>query len=339
MQRWQALVASPRFGQGASIVSAQGGNYRIDCTSGLPIFAGTTERTSENCIDGIVGRYKSLTKITQKVMEANVQGGAFNLPAGEVRFALGAANRKNGFQYEPNNPQASILDFPLGLFVSNPTKGSTEVTEFYGELLVPVITNVNLELGYRTSDYDSKAGRVGTWKALVDWRITDWARFRGGYQVANRAPNTAELYQSETTIFDTGFTGGDPCGVNTTSLWGNLASNPNRAKVQQLCAALIGNTTSEFGAPGSVQANTFLLGQSPFTGINGISVGNPDLDAEKGKTWTAAFVLQNPIGISGLSASVDYYNIEVTDAIGTFTGLQVYQNCFNVNGASNPTTR
>ncbi|MET0293345.1 MAG: TonB-dependent receptor [Steroidobacteraceae bacterium] len=336
VQRWQALVASPRFGQGASIVSPQGGNYRIDCTSGLPIFSGTIDTTSQNCINGIVGRYKSLTKITQNVIEANLQGEAFKLPAGEVRFAVGAAQRENGFTYEPNNPQASILDFPLGLFVSNPTKGSTEVREFYGELLVPVLKDVNLELGYRTSDYDSKAGRVGTWKALVDWRVTDWARFRGGYQVANRAPNTAELYQSETTIFDTGFAGGDPCGANTTSTWGNLASNPNRLKVQQLCAALIGNNTSDFGAPGSVQANTFLLGNSPQTGINGISVGNPNLDAEKGKTWTAGFVLQNPLGVNGLNASVDYYNIEVSDAIGTFTGLQIYQNCFNVNGASNP---
>ncbi|HEY4214716.1 MAG TPA: TonB-dependent receptor [Steroidobacteraceae bacterium] len=336
VQQWQALVASPNFGTGADLVSAQGGNYQIKCTSGLPIFYGTTASTTQDCLNGINGNFKSLTKLSQNIIEADLQGGLMKLPAGQLRFALGADYRTNGFDYSPTNPQPSIYDFPLGLFVSNPTTGRTTVKEVYGELLVPIISRVSLELGYRESEYNSNAGRVPTWKALLDWQITDWARFRGGYQVANRAPNTAELYQSETTIFDQGFTGGDPCGVNTTSLYGNVPGNPNRAKVQQLCAALIGNNGSLFGAPGSVQANTYLLGQSPFTGINGISVGNPDLDAEKGKTWTAGFVFQNPIGINGLSASVDYYNITVTNAIGTFTGLQIYQNCFNVNGVSNP---
>ncbi len=66
-------------------------------------------------------------------------------------------------------------------------------------------------------------------------------------------------------------------------------------------------------------------------------MGNPNLNAEKGETWTGGFVIQNPFGIAGLSGSVDYYNIKVLNAIGTFTGLQIYQNCFNVNGSSNPT--
>jgi iron complex outermembrane recepter protein len=335
VQQWQGLVASPNFGQGVTIPGASG-NYQMHCTSGLPIFYGTTDSTTQDCLNAINGDFKSLTKLSQNVIEADLQGGLMKLPAGQLRFALGADYRTNGFEYNPSNPQASIYDFPLGLFVSNPTTGRTTVKEVYGELLVPVVSRVNLELGYRVSDYNSEAGKVPTWKALLDWQVTDWARFRGGFQVANRAPNTAELYQSETTIFDQGFTGGDPCGVNTTSLWGNVASNPNRLKVQQLCAALIGNTTSDFGAPGSVQANTYLLGQSPFTGINTVSVGNPDLRAEKGKTWTAGFVFENPVGIHGLSASVDYYNITVSDAIGTFTGLQIYQNCFNVSGNSNP---
>jgi iron complex outermembrane receptor protein len=335
VQRWQALVASPNFGKGQTINGASG-NYRITCTSGLPIYYGDNSTTSDDCINGILGQYKSITKISQDIVEANLQGGLMNLPAGQLRFAAGASNRKNSFKYSPTNPQNSIYDFPLGIFVSNPTEGRTQVKEVYGELLVPVIKDVNLELGYRLSDYNSKAGTVATWKTLVDWKITDWARFRGGYQVANRAPNIAELYQSETTYFDQGFVGGDPCGVNTNNAWGNVAANPNRLQVQQLCAALIGNNTSSFGAPGSAEANSFLAGQPPNTGINYNSVGNPNLTAEKGKTITAGFVLQEPLGLDGLSASIDYYNIKVTEAIGTFSPIDIYRNCFNSNGTSNP---
>ena len=49
---------------------------------------------------------------------------------------------------------------------------------------------------------------------LFDWSPIDWLRFRGGYQLANRAPNSAELFQSDTTIFEVGFVG-DPCQTNT----------------------------------------------------------------------------------------------------------------------------
>jgi outer membrane receptor protein involved in Fe transport len=33
---------------------------------------------------------------------------------------------------------------------------------------------------------------------------------------------------------------------------------------------------------------------------------------------------------------VDFYNIEISDAIATFNGFQIYSNCFNANGVSNP---
>ena len=336
VQRWQALVASPEFGAGQEIQGI--GDYQMTCDSGLPIFEGTTADTSQNCIDAIVGRYKSQTNLTQEIFEANIQGGLMELPAGELRFAAGAGYRTNGFKYEPGNPQASVLDNPLGLFVSNPTRGTTEVAEVYGELLVPVLDNFNMELGYRISDYDSAAGTVDTWKVLGDWEVNEWMRVRGGFQVANRAPNTAEMFQAETTIFERTFSSGDPCAVTTlASGWGNTPDNPNRLQVQELCAALIGNNTSEFGAPGSPEANSFGEGNAPFTGINGITVGNPELKAEKAETWTLGAVFREPMGIEGLTASIDFYNIEITDAIATFSGFEIYESCFNANGVSNPT--
>ena len=123
VQRWQGLVAAPNFGQNATIVSSIGGNYQMTCTTGLPIFYGTTESTSQNCYDAIVGRFKSITNITQDIFEANIEGKIADMRAGELRFAAGIGNRQNGFVYEPANPQASVYDAPLGLFVSNPTAG------------------------------------------------------------------------------------------------------------------------------------------------------------------------------------------------------------------------
>jgi iron complex outermembrane recepter protein len=336
LQRWLRLVSAPNFGQGQIIPSLQGGNYEIRCTSGLPIFFGGTSTISQDCIEGILGRYKSETNISQDILEGFVQGTILEMNAGDLQFAAGVSNRRNDFKYEPSNPSSSVFDYPLGLFVSNATSGDTEVSEIYGELIVPIVENLDLELGYRWSDYDSAAGEVGTYKALFNWSATDWMRLRGGYQQANRAPNTAELFQAETTIFEFTFSSGDPCGVNTNASWGNRPSNPNRAQVQQLCAALIGNTTSNFGAPGSAAANSFLTGAAPFTGINGVQRGNPNLLSEEAQTWTFGLVFQSPGELDGLTASVDFYNIEITDAISTFNGFTIYGKCFNFDGVSNP---
>ncbi len=336
LQRWHAVVGAPNFGQNLTLASPDGGNYQLSCTSGLPIYYGGTASLSQDCINAILGSTKSETLITQDIFEGNVQGKLLDMKAGELRYAAGATHRRNAFTYEPGNPQSFVFDWPIGIFVSNPTKGSTEVSELYGELSVPVAKKLDLEFGYRYSDYDSAAGKVGTYKALFDYSATNWLRLRGGFQGANRAPNTAELFQAETTFFERTFSSGDPCGVNTTVTWGNVAANPNQLQVQQLCAALIGNTTSDFGAPGSVEANTYLQGQAPFTGINGVQVGNPNLKSEEAKTWTFGFVFQRPDKLPGLTASIDFYNIEIKDAIGTFDGFTIYSKCFNADGVSNP---
>src|SRR5690606_8117201 len=140
------------------------------------------------------------------------------------------------------------------------------------------------------------------------------------------------------TIFQFSFASGDPCQVNTNANgWGNTPDNPNRLQVQELCAALIGNTTSQFGAPGSAEANSCGFGNTPFTGINGVTVGNPNLGWEEAKTWTVGAVFQGVGALENFTASIGLYKIEITEAIGTFTCYEIYQNCFNANGVSNPT--
>jgi outer membrane receptor protein involved in Fe transport len=340
VSQWKLLVAAPNFGKNATITGVNGvsfgSNYQITCQSGLPIFSGTTATTSQDCLDGILGHFKSETTVTQDILEGNLQGKITDMKAGELRFAAGASNRRNSFVYEPSNPQSSVFSYPLGLFVSNSSSGKLEVSEVYGELSIPVAKKLTVDLGYRYSDYDTAAGAVGTYKTQFDWAATKAMRVRGGFNLASRAPNTAELFQAATTIFETTFSSGDPCGANTLATWGNLASNPNRLKVQQLCAALIGNNTSLFGAPGSAEANTFNATAAPFTGINGVQRGNPDVRTEEAKTWTLGLVFQRPGNLQGLTASIDLYSIKINDAIGTFNGFQIYSKCFNADGLSNP---
>src|SRR5204862_4290558 len=125
--------------------------------------------------------------------------------------------------------------------------------------------SLGLELGYRYSDNDP-SGPVDTWKALLDWSATSKIRFRGGHQVANRAPNIGELFLSKTqTVVFNGI--GDLCSTTNfvaPSISANPA-NPNAAGVRAICqtqmgvvgaAAFYGDPSSQPAGPGLGLANT-----------------------------------------------------------------------------------
>jgi len=193
--------------------------------------------------------------------------------------------------------------------------------------------HLNLELGYRYSDYELQGG-VGTYKALFDWGITQTLRFRGGSQLATRAPNIAELFQSNTQSWSVQF-GGEPCAVNSTFAYGaNPASNPtNAAAVQALCSKIIGSVAPTYYSPGQqAQINGFVW--LPFVD----ATGNPKVNPEEAKTLTAGIVWRpnsKHEKLNGLNLSVDYYDIKITDMISVEGALTVYEKC--LSAASNPT--
>jgi outer membrane receptor protein involved in Fe transport len=259
---------------------------------------------------------------------------------GDLRFAAGLATRDNTFKFEPLNDNRVISDHPVGLFVSDNTYGEMEVKEIYGEILVPVTQRLDLEFGYRYSDFNTAAGEVDTWKALFDFAATDSIRVRGGFQQATRAPNTAEMFQGPI-MLTVAFAPSDPCTFTTTAPWGNVAANARRLEVQQLCIDLIGNPNTPFGGtPGTPAANTFVRpGVAFFPLENVLERGQPNLIAESADTWTLGVVFSSPGRLENLTASLDMYNIEMTDAIARLNPVFVYEQCFNANGTSNPTLR
>jgi iron complex outermembrane receptor protein len=208
------------------------------------------------------------------------------------------------------------------------------------EFLVPLVSDkflmqsLELELGYRHSDYGDTGGEVPTYKALFSWQPVDLARFRGGYQLANRAPNINELFLDASSQAVT-MRGPDYCRSDTRETTGNHPSNPNRAAAQALCAALIGNNTSEFSA----DPNNYVGGRADGVILQNSS-GNRNLASEEGTTWTFGGVFSSPFSspwLEGTTLSVDWYKAEIEDAISTVSAQVAYDLCFNRDGQSNPT--
>ena len=175
-----------------------------------------------------------------------------------------------------------------------------------GEVIAPLVSDrpfvqeLTVEGGIRYSKYKvdtagSPRFNATTYKFGATWAPVDDLKFRGNYQRAVRAPNIGELFAPVVTGLTSLAT--DPCAGAAPTLDANLRA---------VCLAQ-GAPAASIGAiqtPSADQANA--------TGG-----GNPNIRPETAKTFTVGMVLQPRNFVSGLTVSVDYYNIKVSGAITT----------------------
>lgn len=252
-----------------------------------------------------------------------------------VAFAVGGEYRKYRAARAPDN----LAQVPGELGGAGgavlPQKGGYDVKEAFGELIVPLVADkaffneLSLEAGVRYSKYRVDAPgnpsfKATTYKFGANWSPVESLKFRGNYQRAVRAPNIGELFAPVTT----GLTNLaiDPCAGS--SLPG---ANFNAGLVagQNLRLAC-----QNQGAPAATIDSATGI-QNPAAGqANSTGGGNPNLHPEKATTYTFGAVFQPTNMISGLTVTVDYFNIKVTDAITPPTPGDVIFACFGATPAS-----
>ncbi len=95
-----------------------------------------------------------------------------------------------------------------------PTYGAFTVWEGYLEARMPIMSDqpfaksLDVDAGYRYSDYSLSFGSTNTWKVGLVWAPVEDVRFRTTYNVAVRAPNIQELYLQQRVQLDGT---ADPC--------------------------------------------------------------------------------------------------------------------------------
>lgn len=343
LANFQKIISQPNYGRG---YREEGLNSKtLTCQSGLNPFDPNLV-VSADCIEAIVSNQVDRNSMQQRIHELSLQGGLFELPAGEVRSAVGASYRKNSYTFTPDSQRGRsyVGDSSAGQFGVGMVDESVSVKELYGELLVPVLSglpmvrHLELELGARTSDY-STGQNVKTYKVLASWEPVAWLRARGGYNRAERAPNLSELYATPSGSSNIGQVPNDPCRNVTgafpgpapgTTLNNSDTTDPAiRARLQDLCRAQIeywGTTFSDFH---SDPDNWNIAGGGTLV------VGNSLLNNEKGDTWTAGIALSSPFThplLSRMTATVDWYEARVSNPIEVASTTQVVNGCFNING-------
>jgi iron complex outermembrane recepter protein len=284
---------------------------------------------SPGCREYATRTNSNTNTITQKNIEGTLQGKIMTLPAGDLRFAVGADYRGSSFDYHPDHGLITNDSFSYDTTV--PTSGTQNVREVFAELLVPVlkdlpfIDELSLDLGARRSDYDLFGG-VNTWKADLNWKPVSTVSIRGGYARAIRAPSLGELFAPTVTgnlNIGSGPAAGDPCATGS-----SFRTGANAAQVAALCQAQ--------GVPAALYpAYTYGVDS-----VHGTSGGNPSLTPETANTYSIGTVW-SPHFSSDLMhkfhLSIDYYHIAISNAVGSLALTDILPRCFNSDGISNPT--
>lgn len=237
--------------------------------------------------------YEELARSEQRLssVSANLSGGVFSLPSGEVGAALGYEFREQSGFYRPDEV---VTRGESNGVASQPTRGRFNVHEAYLELDVPLLQDrpfaraLNLSVATRYSDY-STFGSTTNSKAGLRWELSDQLTARATFAEGFRAPSIGELFGSPAR-FDAQIA--DPC------------SNAEDAQTQANCA--------ELGVPpGFEQANTQI---SVRTG------GNEALQPETSESVTAGFVY-SPDWAAGLwfserlDVDLTYYAHRINGAV------------------------
>jgi len=232
---------------------------------------------------------------------AVINGELGELQGGEIGFAIGAEYRDESGHFQPD---AIVLAGDSQSNYNEETTGSFQVTEAFAEVNLPVLAGVtgveelSFDAAVRYSDF-STFGGANTYRVGTLYSPIEELSFRVSYSTSFRAPSIYEVYRGSSQSFSSVT---DPCAT------------PDAANYAQCVAE---------GAVGAQDS-----GQVPVN-----IGGNQNLKPEEATSLTAGFVWM-PDYIEDFSLTVDYYSIEIDNAISAPDAERELERCYVDNIAS-----
>ncbi|MGI9288049.1 MAG: TonB-dependent receptor domain-containing protein [Pseudomonadales bacterium] len=272
-----------------------------------------TGSITQEMLDFVGYTQRDFSEQTLKNVSFNLGGDITPLPAGMLAFAAGFEYRDhNGsFRPDPIAESGETAGIPSGA-----TAGEFDVTEYYVELNVPILESFEANAAVRSSDY-STFGSESTYKTSLLFKPLEGLSLRGSISTGFRAPGIGELFGGAARE---DFTFLDPC-ADYTGVLGSANGGRDAAQSAQIQA-----NCSALGVPvGLAQLNPQL---------SATSAGNEDLEAETSDSWTLGFVyspgwVDNIGWMDSISFSIDYYDLEIEDAVQGRSPGDVIDACVN----------
>lgn len=194
-----------------------------------------------------------------------------------------------------------------------PLSGSFRVYELFGEASIPIVQDsfvkdLSFTTGYRRSWYKTSAGNsynTDTYKFGIDFAPISDIRVRASYNRAVRAPNIQELFATNTVGLDGS---NDPCAGRTI-------------------------TATDYGCIAQGLAVGQRTAANPAGQYNGLLGGNTNLLPEISTTKSIGVILQ-PRFLKRFALTVDYFDINVDNAIRSFGADAIVGDCTSTTTAT-----
>jgi iron complex outermembrane recepter protein len=211
-------------------------------------------------------------KATVKQFDASISREIATLPAGPLAVAVGVDVRKENYRFNQDQDTQPAI---LGVSAPSTLEAvSRDIKAVYGELQVPVIKNLDVQLAVRYDKY-SDVGSTTNPKIAAKWQPIPQVGFRSSYSTGFHAPDFNSLYGGSAT----------------------------------------GQFNSDINDPVLCPTGKEAVGCGIRPEIIGTS--NTNLKPEKSKQWSVGVLIQPA---PWFSASVDFWQIDLTDRIGAISG-------------------
>ncbi len=239
--------------------------------------------------------FASLNTLVKDKAESSVNqasfvlsGDLFELPAGAVGMAAVVEAATQSYKITPDARTNPNYTGPDQIYNLTSTGGGGDRDRFaLGlEFSVPILASLKANLAGRYDKYEDISAVDGsfTWQAGLEWRPVESLLIRGSHSTSFRAPDMHYIFADESGFFTQIF---DEYKCRAAGL--DPRDNPNPC-----------------------------TGTDYVYQVFGTRQGDPGLKAEEGKSTTVGFVWDV---MDNMSVSVDYYNIELENAVGDISGL------------------
>jgi outer membrane receptor protein involved in Fe transport len=272
-------------------------------------------RPSAAAIAYVSSVQQSDAEIEQQVVNANIGSQIFDIWGGPIEYNVGFERRKETGEFRPDAYLAAGLGRSA---VITPNSGSYTTNEYFGEVIIPLVSEKNeipflneLTITGKGRRVDNSVnGKFTAYTGGLQWAPVKDIQLRGNVTRSLRAPSLTELFTPVAPIFTTV---ADPCSTS------NVTGGTRPAIRQANCAQFF----AQYGLPTTGWQSNAVTATS-----QGSLQGDEGLANETANAWTAGFVFR-PRWIENLEMAVDWVDIRIDDTITNLTAGDLATACFD----------
>jgi outer membrane receptor protein involved in Fe transport len=233
-------------------------------------------------------RVKDTAESSVTQFNVTISGDLFELPAGAVGMAAVLEGADQEYNIDPDPRTNPNYTGPDPIYNLTSTGGGGDRTRYAVglEFSVPILETLRGNVAGRYDKYedDSDIDGASTWQVGLEWRPIESLLIRGSHSTSFRAPDMHYIYAEESGFFTTIF---DEYACRRDGF--DPTENPNPCNGNEYVYSVFGTRR-----------------------------GDPGLEAEEGESTTVGFVWDIR---ENMSFSLDYYQIELRQAVGDISGL------------------